>query len=136
MIRLCRSQPALHWLAAVIIGLACTGMRIGELSSLRWSDVDFNSRTILLTDERASSRRKKLGEVRTTKGKRNRPVPICTELLKVFRTLKKQKHSDSRIFHGPRGGILKPDTVRNVFLRDVIEPLKVKFPTPAGEIGF
>lgn len=136
MVRLCRSRPALHWLAAVIVGLACTGMRIGELASLRWSDVDFDSRTILLTDERASSRRRKLGQVRTTKGKRNRSVPICKELLTVLKALKNTKHADGRIFHGPRGGILKPDTVRNIFLRDIIEPLKAKFPTPPGEIGF
>ncbi len=136
MVRLCRARPELHWLNAVIVGLACTGMRIGELASLRWSDVDFQAKTILLTDERASSRRKKLGPVRTTKGKRNRCVPICTELFLVLVTLKKGGHPDGRIFHGPRGGLLKADTVRNVFIREVIQSLTAKFPTPPGEIGF
>lgn len=126
----------MHWLAAVIVGLACTGLRIGELASLRWSDVDIQARTILLTDERASSRRKKLGSIRTTKGKRNRCVPICAELFQVLATLQKGKHPDSRIYHGPRGGILKADTVRNVFIRGVIQALQAEFPTPPGEIGF
>jgi len=39
-------------------------------------------------------------------------------------------------FHGPRGGRLKPDTVRRIFVREVIEPLAKKFLTPVGERGF
>ena len=31
---------------------------------------------------------------------------------------------------------LKPDTVRRVLVREVIEPLTKKFPTPDGEQGF
>ncbi|MBL8797083.1 MAG: tyrosine-type recombinase/integrase [Planctomycetia bacterium] len=137
MIDHCRLTPALTWLAGVIVALACTGLRIGELASLRWSDVDFRSNTILLTDERASNRRKKLGQVRTTKGKRNRSLPIHPDLLAIFLDLKATgKESDGRVFHGPRSGKLKPDTVRNILLREVIESLKDRFPTPPGEIGF
>lgn len=40
MVDLCRSSTRLHWLADVIVALAATGMRIGELAALRWSDVD------------------------------------------------------------------------------------------------
>jgi integrase len=130
----CRSRADLHWLEAVIIALACTGLRISELAALRWTDVDFRSRTILLTDDRSSSRRKKMGKVRTTKGGRDRTLPIHSELFKRLQEIK--HHPDGRIFHGPLGGALKPDTVRNVFIRDVIESLKLKFPTPPGEIGF
>ena len=43
---------------------------------------------------------------------------------------------DGAIFHGPRGGTVKPDTVRNILIRDVLEPLSDQFPTPAGELGF
>ena len=40
------------------------------------------------------------------------------------------------VFYGPRGGRLKPDTVRRVLIREVIEPLAHKFPTPEGKRGF
>jgi integrase len=43
---------------------------------------------------------------------------------------------DGRVFHAEQGGPLRPRNVLAVFIRDIIEPLKDKFPTPAGEIGF
>ena len=46
------------------------------------------------------------------------------------------RHGDGRVFHGPRGGALKPDVVRNVLIRELIKPLGKQFPTPADEIGF
>lgn len=71
---------------------------------------------------------------RQTKNRRDRTFPIQDELLSVFQGLR--RGTDSYVFHGPRGGHLKPDTVRTIFLAKVIEPLKEKFPTPLGEIGF
>jgi hypothetical protein len=43
---------------------------------------------------------------------------------------------DGLIFHGPRGGVLKPDTVGNILVRDVLTPRSGRFPTPPGEAGF
>ena len=40
------------------------------------------------------------------------------------------------VFRGPRGGQLKPDTVRLILVRDVIKPLTKKFPHREDEIGF
>ena len=40
------------------------------------------------------------------------------------------------MFHGPLGGVLKPDTVRNVLIREVLSALASCFPTLDGEIGF
>jgi integrase len=37
------------------------------------------------------------------------------------------------VFHGPAGGVLKPDTVRNILLRSVLKPLSKQFPKLAGE---
>lgn len=130
----CRSRSNLQWLEAVIVALACTGLRISELASLRWSDINFDSNTILLTDERFSNRRKKLGTLRTTKGRRDRRLPIHPDLVVYLQSM--QRHADGRIFHGPRGGLLKPDTVLKTFKEEVIEPLKARFPAPPGEIGF
>jgi len=47
-----------------------------------------------------------------------------------------QRTRDGLVFHGPRGGIIKPDTTRNILIRDVITPLAAQFPAPEGEIGF
>lgn len=134
MLQHCRESIDLAWLADVILALACTGLRISELASLRWSDIDWNSKTIHLTDERGSSRRRVVGEIRTTKNKRSRTIPIHPQLADTLSKI--DKNRDGRIFHGPRGGKLKPDTVRNIFIRNVINLLKEKFPTPENEIGF
>jgi integrase len=40
------------------------------------------------------------------------------------------------VFHGPRGGRLKPDTVRNVLIEKVLQPLTSKIPTPDAVKGF
>ncbi len=43
---------------------------------------------------------------------------------------------DGYVFHWPRGGRLKPDTVRNMLIRDVLEPLKERFPAQPNGQGF
>ena len=57
MVELCMGHEKLHWFADVIIALACTGLRISELASLRWSDLDLETARIRLTDETARSAR-------------------------------------------------------------------------------
>jgi integrase len=134
MIAHCRSIASLHWLSEVLVALACTGLRISELASLRWTDLDFDAGMLRLTDQRSSARRGELGEVRRTKGKRDRTIPLADALIEVLRTMKRRQ--DGYVFHGPRGGRLKPDTVLVIFVREVIEPLQKRFPTPQGEIRF
>ena len=51
----------------------------------------------------------------------------------MLETLPRQ---DRYVFHGPRGGKIKPDTVRRILIRDVLKPLESKFPTAEGEKGF
>jgi integrase len=46
------------------------------------------------------------------------------------------KEHDPFVFHGPRGGALKPDTVRNILKREVIAPLSSRFPASADEQSF
>ena len=60
-------------------------------------------------------------------------LPIHEDLVVVLRSLPKH---DQYVFHGPRGGRLKPDTVRNVLIREVIKPLAPKYPSPEDEKGF
>lgn len=134
MVAHCQADPRRHWLGDVIITLACTGLRVGELAALRYSDLDLQANWIKLTDERSSHKRQQLGAARRTKGRRSRVLPIHPQLRPVLERLK--PHPDGRLLHGPLGGVLKPDTLRNVLIRDVLEPLRGLFPTPAGEIGF
>ena len=134
MIKHCEANPLLGWLLNVIVALAHLGVRIGELAGLRWTDVDLNNSVITVADERASRRKRLAGIMRTTKGKRSRQIPIHPRLREMF--LKMKREPDGRVFHAPRGGQIRPRNVLSVFISDVIDKLKAKFPTPAGEIGF
>ena len=44
--------------------------------------------------------------------------------------------SDGQVFHGPKGGRLKPDVARRNLMDKVVRPLSKQFPTPDGEVGF
>ncbi|MEZ6126336.1 MAG: site-specific integrase [Planctomycetaceae bacterium] len=129
----CQENSELHWLHGVIVALACTGLRISELASLRWSDIDFDDQRISLTDTSKSSVKKKR-QKRSTKTGHSRSFPIHPELLSVLHGL--PKATDGLIFHGPRGGKIKPDTVRQILIRDVLKPLAADFPTADDEVGF
>jgi integrase len=134
MVQHCRRHAALGWLADVIAALACTGLRISELASLRRSDIDRDRNLITLTDESTRGRRKAGQKARQTKSGRSRAFPIHGDLQQVLGGL--PPASDGLAFHGPRGGRLKPDTVRRALIREVLAPLSERFPTPAGQVGF
>jgi integrase len=135
MLDLCQTTPDLQWLADAIVALATTGMRVGELARLRWSDVDLDAGVITLADNRHSGLAKKAGAVRTTKGRRPRRVDVHADLRAVLGRLPHQAEG-GHVFRGLKGGPLVPDKVLLVLKRDVIGPLAERFPTPAGEIGF
>lgn len=132
MIQHCGENDELTWLQGVIIALSCTGLRISELASLKWSDVRFEDRTLTIADE--SGFADSGSERRSTKSSRTRHIPIHQILLDVLEALPRR---DTRVFLGPRGGRLKPDTVRNILVREVIEPLTPRFPKAfPGERSF
>ncbi len=134
IVEFCVANSELHWLGDVIVALATTGMRIGELAALRWTDVDLDNGVITLHDTRHSGRHAKAGAVRTLKGRRGRRLPIHPRLHQV---LERMAHrSDGHIFGMPRGGPLLPNGVCKIFIRAVIKPLMTTFPTPKGEVGF
>lgn len=134
MVKHCLAMSNLVWLGNVIIALAHLGVRIGELAGLRWSDVDLNNNVITVADERASRRKRLAGTMRTTKGKRSRKIPIHPRLCGILSNM--ARGSDGRVFRAARGGPLRPNNTLHVFIRDVIEKLKERFPTPTGETGF
>jgi integrase len=132
MIKHCDKNPELRWLGAVIVALACTGLRISELAGLRWNDVNLETEMLTLTDETGRSDTH-AAEPRRLKSGRSRSFPIHADLLE--RLAHRPKVGIS-VFYGPRQGRLKPDTVRRSLVRDVIKPLSDKFPARDGEQGF
>lgn len=134
MIDHCRATAGLDWLADVILGLAHSGMRIGELTGLRWSDVDLKANVIRIADERSSRRKVQAGTARTTKGRRSRTIPIHAELRKLL--IKLDRRTGGRVFRAARGGMLRQNNALKIFKDQVIQPLAKQFPTVAGEIGF
>lgn len=134
LVEQCRSTPTLGWLGEICVTLGLTGMRISELAQLRSSDLDFNKRVITLVDESRRSMQREGRAGRTLKNKRGRSFPMNEQLIPVLESV--PRHRDGFVFHGPLGGRLKPDTVRNILVKQVLGPLKSRFPTATGEGGF
>jgi integrase len=135
MIEHCKKNAELKWLEGVVVALATTGLRIGELVELRWTDLQLQTESpmIRLVDETAKKQprgRKR----RSTKSGRDRMLPLFKLLSNQLDAI--SRHSDGYVFHGPKGGRLKPDTVRRVLIRDVLEPLKVRFRSNDDDVGF
>lgn len=72
-------EAAPEWMRAPIAFAACTGVRRGEMLSLRWADVDFTQRRIYLRDT-------KNGELRILPIP-NSPLPCCAPCLKARRAM-------------------------------------------------
>jgi integrase len=123
MVKQCESNPRFASLRAILVALATTGLRISELAKLKWSDIDLERGVLLLIDESAQAKSK--GDSRRSmKSHDGRSLPLHVDLRRVLLELRRV---DQYVFHGPRGGRLKPDTTRNCLVRDVIKPLALKF---------
>lgn len=132
MVDYCGANADLGWLAGVIIALACTGLSVGELARLRWTDVDLARGRLKLVDE-SNRPRNVRGRRRLPKSTRSRSVPIPPDLATV---LKPGSRSNEFVFRGPRGGRLSDNTVRLNFIKKVINPLRSRFPSDLCERGF
>lgn len=128
ILKRCCEIPELGWLGDAVTGLACTGVRIEELVQMKWSDLDFANGYITLADE--SGRAVTNEARRTLKSGHSRSFPLHRDLLVVLQQLPR---IDAYVFHGPRGGRLKADTVRRVLVRDVLTPLAPQFPGTGGQ---
>jgi integrase len=104
----------------LFLTLARTGCRPGEALALRWPDVDFEKREILI--ERAVS----AGHVGPTKTSNRRRVDMSRELASVLRELCDQRSSEARqssngtadwIFLSGRGCRIDEDWPRKVFAK-------------------
>ena len=131
----CQTNADLAWLHRVVATLIYTGMRISELASLRWTDVDLERCIIKLTDERHSAARHRQGDARELKGRRSRVFPIHEVLQPILNGIPRSR--DGLVFHGQLGGRIKPDTVRRFLVRELLNPLKGQFPkSPGAAVGF
>jgi integrase len=134
MVEHCFSKEELSWLGEVIVALTTTGLRIGELAELRWTDIDLETNVIRLIDTRSHGNKTERASARRTKSHRDRSLPIHPELHRTLQGLK--RHVDDRVFHGRKGGKLKPDTIRNVLIREILTPLADRFATATDMKGF
>ena len=134
MVEHCRSTPTLGWLGEICVTLGYTGMRISELAQLRSSDLDFTKRVIKLVDESRRNMQREGRAGRTLKNKRGRSFPMNDMLIPMLKSV--PRHRDGFVFHGPLWGRLKPDTVRNILVKEVVGPLKKRFPATSGETSF
>ncbi len=86
------------------------GFRLGELLALRWTDIDFAAKTILIQNS----------EVFTTKSKRSRVVPMSEELRRLLTERKENiRHETVTVFHDTQGKPMKEGTVSQRFKRYV-----------------
>jgi integrase len=135
MLEVCKGRPDLRWLHDVILVLSYTGMRISEAAQLRASNIDEDVKFLILRDETRAGSREERRRGQSVKTGKDRTLPIHERIRPVLRFRSGLKQS--RIFYGPKGGQLKPDVVRRALIREVIQPLVPRFPTPPGEaVGF
>jgi integrase len=130
----CFGRMDLTWLGDVALALSHTGLRIGELAQVRWTDFDFAENMLRLIDASRQGTKGDRNKARTTKSHRDRSLPLHERFRERLECM--PRHKDGKVFHGPLGGQLKPDTVRSVLIREVLEPLRERFPPPPGEKGF
>lgn len=87
-----------------------TGLRLGELLSLRWTDLDFAAKTVLIQNSEAF----------TTKSKRSRVVPMSEELSKLLLNRKEGIRSESAfVFSNRYGRKLREGTIEHKFKQTV-----------------
>ena len=130
----CRRQPGLGWMEGIIVGLACTGLRISELVGLRWLDVHLERGMIQLVHEQARRGRIAPRYQRTTKSHRGRSFPIHPDLRVVLERL--PRFDDGFVFHGLDQQAVTGDVVRSTLVRKVLVPLAPRFSAAEGERGF
>lgn len=138
MLEHCHQDRELHWLRQIILTLALTGFRIGELISLRRSDIqrdaDGTPAFLRVADEGSRARRDESLSRRRTKGRRSRQVPIHPTLQSLLESL--PVRSDGVLFLNNNGQPVNYHVILSTFISRVIQPLASEFPTVAGQIGF
>lgn len=108
-----------------------TGMRVGELAALRWSDIDYKNNVINVVNSEKMSRKTKEYVISCTKNGKERKIPLTDDMILV---LKKAKAYSVRngfvsefVFCDQNGNIHAPrisDTMRNYTMTKEFEHTK------------
>lgn len=79
-----------NWVANMAVELALyTGMRVGELAGLKWCDVDFEKKIIIIRNQEAYNPKTKEYYIKETKNHKVRHFPITDEIQEVLLKVKK-----------------------------------------------
>lgn len=108
----------LVWLKDVIHVAVCTGLRRGELCSLRWSQIDFEAGFLYVKNREARGSDSGF----QTKSAAERPVPLVGDALAALRRLDAQHEDpaeDDFIFKGINGRQLNAEMASKRFKRYV-----------------
>lgn len=91
--------------------LACTAMRVSEVSGLTVGDVDLVAGLIYVRRQTYPGRGGLV--TKATKGRRSRVVPIIEPLRPTLERLVRGRADDQRLVLGPRGGVITTATMRD-----------------------
>lgn len=67
----------------------CTGMRVGELSSLRWEDIDYEKNTVTIQSSEKHSRLTSEYYISKTKNEKIRVIPLTDDMKDILKRAKK-----------------------------------------------
>lgn len=86
-----------------------TGMRVGEIVALKWSDIDVKNHVLLISKAEVSGRISKTTSISTTKNQEPRKLPLTDDLIAFFRNLeqieKKYGYKQEFVFANKKGRI-------------------------------
>jgi integrase len=106
LVEAAKPEPAWH---AMILAALRTGLRIGELRALRWQDIDFVARRLVVRRGAAKN------DVGTPKSRRSREVDLGAEVLSV---LKRHRHLRGElVFCHASGRMLTENECKHPLLR-------------------
>jgi integrase len=105
------------WSALVRVA-AYTGLRLGELRSLRWRDVDFSGQAVRVVRNAPTSIAASRA-VRAPKSGKSRSVPLIPQAMAVLDDLKEHypNRPDDLVFPTQQGGLFEAGRVRDAFYR-------------------
>lgn len=87
----------------------CTGMRVGELSSLKWEDIDFENSTVTIQSSEKHSRITNEYYISKTKNDKVRVIPLTDDMKDVLKRTRKHELKNGWIcefvFAGENGRI-------------------------------